>query len=99
MRIELALDQSDSVEFQITHFFDNLKLGLALVAIMSLLVLGFKPALVVVVAIPLSIFIAIGWVDLSGFGLNQMSIIGLVIALGMLVDNAKIGRASCRERG
>lgn len=88
MRIELALDQSDSVEFQITHFFDNLKLGLALVAIMSLLVLGFKPALVVVVAIPLSIFIAIGWVDLSGFGLNQMSIIGLVIALGMLVDNA-----------
>lgn len=88
IRMELALDQADSVEFQITSFFSSLKQGLLLVAIMTFLVLGFKPAMVVVTAIPLSIFIAIGWVDLSGFGLHQMSIIGLVIALGMLVDNA-----------
>ena len=88
IRMEMALDQAESVEYQITSFFDSLKQGLLLVAVMTFLVLGFKPALVVVTAIPLSIFIAIGWVDLSGFGLHQMSIIGLVIALGMLVDNA-----------
>ena len=88
--IELAvvMDQSLSVARQISGFFSNLNQGLVLVAVMSLLVLGLRPALVVVTAIPLSIFIAIGWVDLAGFGLNQMSIVGLVIALGLLVDNA-----------
>ena len=88
IEIETVMDQSASVERQISGFFDNLNQGLILVAVLSFIVLGLKPALVVVTAIPLSIFIAIGWVDLSGFGLQQMSIVGLVIALGLLVDNA-----------
>lgn len=88
IEIETVMDQSASVERQIDGFFSNLNQGLVLVAVLSIIVLGFKPALVVVTAIPLSIFIAIGWVDLSGFGLQQMSIVGLVIALGLLVDNA-----------
>jgi multidrug efflux pump subunit AcrB len=83
-----VMDQSVSVERQISGFFDSLNMGLILVAILSIIVLGFKPSLVVVSAVPLSIFIAIGWVDLAGFGLQQMSIVGLVIALGLLVDNA-----------
>jgi multidrug efflux pump subunit AcrB len=83
-----VMDQSVSVERQISGFFNSLNQGLILVAILSIIVLGFKPSLVVVSAVPLSIFIAIGWVDLAGFGLQQMSIVGLVIALGLLVDNA-----------
>ncbi len=86
--LKTVMDQSLSVERQIDGFFDNLNQGLILVAVLSLIVLGLRPALVVVAAIPLSIFIAIGWVDLAGFGLQQMSIVGLVIALGLLVDNA-----------
>ncbi len=88
IKLQVVMDQSLSVERQIDGFFDNLNQGLILVAVLSLIVLGLRPALVVVAAIPLSIFIAIGWVDLSGFGLQQMSIVGLVIALGLLVDNA-----------
>ena len=88
IRLDVVMDQSLSVARQISHFFDNLNQGLVLVAVLSVLVLGLRPALVVVAAIPLSIFIAIGWVDIAGFGLQQMSIVGLVIALGLLVDNA-----------
>ncbi|ASP40221.1 multidrug transporter [Bacterioplanes sanyensis] len=88
VRVQRVMDQSVSVERQISGFFSNLNQGLVLVAVLALLVLGWRPALVVVTAIPLSIFIAIGWVDFSGFGLQQMSIVGLVIALGLLVDNA-----------
>ena len=88
IRLHSVMDQSLSVKRQIDGFFDNLNQGLILVAVLSLLVLGLRPALVVVAAVPLSIFIAIGWVDLAGFGLQQMSIVGLVIALGLLVDNA-----------
>jgi multidrug efflux pump subunit AcrB len=88
VQMKTVMDQSVSVERQIDGFFDNLNQGLVLVAVLSLVVLGFRPALVVVAAIPLSIFIAIGWLDMTGFGLQQMSIVGLVIALGLLVDNA-----------
>lgn len=88
IQLQMVMDQALSVEHQIDGFFTSLKQGLVLVAIMALLVLGFRPALVVVLAIPISIFIAIGWVDIADFGLQQMSIVGLIIALGMLVDNA-----------
>lgn len=88
IELKVVMDQAESVDYQISTFLDSLNQGLILVALTTLLVLGFKSSLVVLAAIPLSIFIAIGWLDLSGFGLNQVSIIGLVIALGMLVDNA-----------
>lgn len=88
IQMQIVTDQSHSVARQLDGFFSNLYEGLLLVAILSLLALGFKSAVVIVTAIPLSIFIAIGWLDIAGFGLQQMSIVGLVIALGLLVDNA-----------
>lgn len=88
IELHIINDQSLSVDERVTGFFSNLIQGLLLVALASLLVLGRGPSFVVVMAIPVSIFIAIGWLDLSGFALQQMSIVGLVIALGLLVDNA-----------
>ncbi len=81
-------DQAESVDMRIDQFFDSLMQGLLLVGILTLLFLGFRPAMVIIFAIPLSFFIGIGWLDLAGFGIQQMSIAGLVIALGLLVDNA-----------
>lgn len=88
VHIESLFTQAQSVEYRVNGFFDNLIQGLILVGIMSLIFLGLREALVVVSVIPLSFMIAIGWLDLSGFGLQQMSIVGLIIALGLLVDNA-----------
>ncbi|GAA4651765.1 efflux RND transporter permease subunit [Kistimonas scapharcae] len=86
--LELAHDQSISVDERINGFFNNLLQGLALVGVMTVLALGGRAAFVIVLAIPMSVLIGIGWLDLSGFGLQQMSIVGLVVALGLLVDNA-----------
>jgi multidrug efflux pump subunit AcrB len=88
IKIATLFKQSDGVENRVNGFFDNLWQGLILVGIMSLIFLGVREALVVIVAIPLSFLIAIGWLDFAGFGLQQMSIVGLIIALGLLVDNA-----------
>ena len=88
VELHIINDQSISVDERVSGFFSNLIQGLLLVALASLLVLGRGPSFVVVMAIPVSIFIAIGWLDLAGFALQQMSIVGLVIALGLLVDNA-----------
>lgn len=88
IKIDVLFKQSDSVEARVNGFFDNLWQGLVLVGVMSLLFLGVREAIVVILAIPISFLIAIGWLDFSGFGLQQMSIVGLIIALGLLVDNA-----------
>lgn len=86
--LDVLFKQSDSVASRVNGFFDNLWQGLILVGLMALLFLGVREALIVILVIPLSFLIAIGWLDFSGFGLQQMSIVGLIIALGLLVDNA-----------
>jgi multidrug efflux pump subunit AcrB len=88
MKVDVLFKQADSVETRVNGFFDNLWQGLVLVGIMSLVFLGLRESLVVISVIPLSFLVAIGWLDFSGFGLQQMSIVGLIIALGLLVDNA-----------
>lgn len=88
VKVDLFFKQSDSVETRVNGFFDNLWYGLLLVGVMSLCFLGVREAIVVIAVIPLSFLIAFGWLDFAGFGLQQMSIVGLIIALGLLVDNA-----------
>lgn len=88
IKTAMLFKQSDGVKNRVNGFFDNLWQGLILVGIMALIFLGIREAIVVIIAIPLSFLIAIGWLDFAGFGLQQMSIVGLIIALGLLVDNA-----------
>lgn len=100
VKLDLFFKQSDSVETRVNGFFDNLWYGLLLVGVMSLCFLGLREAVVVIAVIPLSFLIAFGWLDFAGFGLQQMSIVGLIIALGLLVDNAIVVTESIhREKG
>ena len=99
LKLDVLFEQAESVENRVNGFFENLWQGLILVGILSLLFLGLREAVVVMIAIPLSFLIAIGWLDFAGFGLQQMSIVGLIIALGLLVDNAIVVTESIhRER-
>ncbi|MCK4700074.1 MAG: efflux RND transporter permease subunit [Bacteroidales bacterium] len=86
--LEYVYDQSEEVASKINNFQSNLIQGIILVGIIILLALSFKSALIVIIAIPLSIITGLAFVDWAGFGLEQMSIAGLVVALGLLVDNS-----------
>jgi multidrug efflux pump subunit AcrB len=88
INLEVIFDQTQSVDHRINGFFMNLLQGIALVGLFIFLSLGFRASVLVIIAIPLSILIGLGWVDLAGFGLQQISIAALVIALGLLVDNS-----------
>jgi multidrug efflux pump subunit AcrB len=88
LKLAKLFQQADSVNVRVNGFFDNLTQGLVIVGLMALLFLGIREALVVILAIPISFLMAIGWLDFSGYGLQQMSSVGLIIALGLLVDNA-----------
>ncbi len=86
--MEIAFDQSESVSSRVNGFFMNLLQGLILVGAVMFLIVGWRASVIVMIAIPTSIFIAIGVIDFADFGLQQMTIAGLIIALGLLVDNA-----------
>ncbi len=88
MKIEVVFDQTNSVSYRLNNFFSNMLQGLILVGIVVLIAVGFRASVIVMLAIPFSIFMGVGTLDFSGYGLQQMSIVGLVIALGLLVDNA-----------
>jgi len=83
-----VFSQAESVDERINGFLSNLLFGIFLVGLIIFLSLGFRASLLVIIAIPLSILIGLGFLDMSGFGLQQISIAGLVIALGLLVDNS-----------
>ncbi len=82
-----AFKQGPAVDEKIQDFFLNLLQGIGLVGLLVLLFLGFRNAFIIILVIPASIITAIYAVDATGFGLQQVSIAGLVIALGLLVDN------------
>lgn len=80
-------DQAVSVKKRMSQLGIDFLLAILLVLI-TLLPLGFRSTLVVMISIPLSISIALVCMSLFGYNLNQLSIVGLIIALGILVDDS-----------
>lgn len=87
MSLQYAFVQAPAVEARVNDFFMNLLQGILLVGAVIFIFFGFRPSLVIMTVIPLSILMAVGALDFASFGLQQISIAGLVIALGLLVDN------------
>ncbi|MCU4176780.1 efflux RND transporter permease subunit [Carboxylicivirga sp. N1Y90] len=88
VEVKYVFKQADSVSARIGQFSSSFLQGILLVGLIVMLAVGFRASVVVIVSIPLSILTAIGLLDFGGYGLQQMSIAGLIIALGMLVDNS-----------
>ncbi len=86
--LHYVFDQSSGVRTRVNGFLVNLLQGIGLVGIIIFLLLGWRSATIVMLAIPLSILIGLSGVDQMGYALQQISIAGLVVALGLLVDNS-----------
>jgi len=86
--VEEVVYQPDAVSSSTNDFMVNLMAGIALVVIVVFFGLGFRNAIVVSAAIPLSILMTFGAMYFMGIKIHQMSLTALIIALGILVDNA-----------
>jgi multidrug efflux pump subunit AcrB len=80
-------EQAKSVEKRLGRFAKDFAIAILLVSI-TLLPLGSRAALVVMISIPLSIFTGLFLLDFLGYSINQLSIVGLIVALGILVDDS-----------
>lgn len=86
--VDEVVYQPDAVSSSTNEFMVNLIAGIILVIVVVFFGLGFRNAIVVSTAIPLSILMTFGAMYFMGIKIHQISLTALIIALGILVDNA-----------
>ena len=81
-------DQSENVAGKITDVVINVIEAILIVVVVVLLVVGLRPSLVMAANIPVVVLASLGIVTMFGVQLEQISLASIIIALGLLVDNA-----------
>lgn len=89
IRLARGFDQSRNVEHRMSGFTRDFALAILLV-LLTLLPLGWRASVIVMVSIPLSLAMGLFFLQTAGFGINQLSIVGFVLALGLLVDDSVV---------
>jgi multidrug efflux pump subunit AcrB len=91
MNFKLDFDQSTFVRAAVSSVFQEAVIAAVLVSIMILLFLGsWRSVIIVCTSIPLSIFASIIGLKLTGNSINIMTLGGLALSIGMLVDDATV---------
>lgn len=83
-----VMDQSDYINMIVDELENNMVSGFVLVALVLFVFMGGRTSLIVATAIPLSMMIAFAAMVVRGTTLNMIVLFSLVLAVGMLVDNA-----------
>ena len=87
LKVNITNDQSSKTIGQVDDLVNNIIFGIILVVTVLMFFLGFKNALFVGFAIPMSMFMSLMILGWMGYTLNTMILFGLIMGLGMLVDN------------
>lgn len=89
LRFVVMMDQGVYIDMIVKSVMDNMILGAILAIIVLILFLkDFRPTIVIACSIPLSVIFAIVLMYFSGISLNIISLSGLALGVGMLVDNS-----------
>ncbi|WP_156456520.1 efflux RND transporter permease subunit [Abyssisolibacter fermentans] len=86
--ISITGDTAIEVDKALNDVVGNALSGLLIVIIVLFLFIGFRESLIVAFVIPLSLLSSLTLLEYNGMSLNTMSLVALILALGMLVDNA-----------
>jgi multidrug efflux pump subunit AcrB len=87
IKVIQAFDQEVGVKNRLGGLGKDFAIAIFLV-LLTLLPLGMRASFIVMISIPLSLSIGLFLLDLMGYTLNQLSIVGMVISLGLLVDDS-----------
>jgi multidrug efflux pump subunit AcrB len=87
VKIDAGFSQASNVERRLGRLYTDFSIAIGLV-LLTLLPLGLRAGFVVMVSIPLSLLMAVFGLYQLGFTVNQLSIAGFVLSLGLLVDDS-----------
>ncbi len=95
-------DQPRVVEISVNDFLRDLIISMIIIIVVMMILFPLRTAIVAAITIPLTTFISVGIMYLCGIQLNTISLAGLVIVLGMVVDNSIVvldGYLEYRRKG
>ncbi|UCG27896.1 MAG: efflux RND transporter permease subunit [Bacteroidales bacterium] len=88
MTVSYSNDQSEMIRIQLNNLENSMIMAVILVILVLFYFLGTRNALFVGLAIPMSMFTSFMVLNLIGYKINMIVLFSLILALGMLVDNA-----------
>ncbi len=88
IELDVIFDQLNYTNERMSHLTGNIAIGFFLILLILLVTLGWRSALLVAAALPLMMLFTFFLMNVTGVPINQMSVTGLVVALGITVDNA-----------
>ncbi|MEO1662059.1 MAG: efflux RND transporter permease subunit [Pseudomonadota bacterium] len=88
IQFDIAFDQSEYTTRRLRALFNNLVFAAVIVSAVVVLLMGWRSAIVIGSAIPMTVFLVLMLYNFFDHPLHQMSVAGLVISLGLLIDNA-----------
>ncbi|MDG2412813.1 MAG: efflux RND transporter permease subunit, partial [Halioglobus sp.] len=88
IELDVIFDQLNYTNERMSHLAGNIAIGFFLILLILLVTLGWRSALLVAAALPLMMLFTFFLMNVTGVPINQMSVTGLVVALGITVDNA-----------
>ncbi len=86
LQLELVFDQSGYTADRLMEVGTNMAIGVALVIGVLLITLGIRAALIVAIILPVVTLATLATMNFMGLAIHQMSVTGLIVALGLLVD-------------
>jgi len=88
IELEVLFDQNTYTEKRLGDLVENIALGFILISTVLLVTLGWRSAIIVAASLPLTVMFTLSVMNFYGIPIHQMSVTGLVVALGIMVDNA-----------
>jgi multidrug efflux pump len=88
MTVTLTNDQSEMIRMQLSNLENSMIMGVIFVILVLFYFLGTRNALFVGLAIPMSMFLSFIILSMLGYKINLIVLFALILALGLLVDNA-----------
>ncbi|MEC8936363.1 MAG: efflux RND transporter permease subunit, partial [Pseudomonadota bacterium] len=98
LAVEEVFEQASYTNQRLSDVAISLLMGLVLVVAILFLTMGWRSALTVGLAIPATALLTLALFKPLGMEIHQMSIIGIIVALGLMVDNAIVMTNALRER-
>ncbi len=90
IRADILFSQQPYTDSRLMALTESLAIGFSLVLLVLLLTLGIRAALLIALALPLTMLLTLSMMKYFGIPINQMSVTGFIVALGIMVDNAVV---------
>ncbi len=87
IRIEWMFDVADGVEYKLRQLITNILQGVVILTFVLLFSVGWRTGFVIALMLPISLLLSVVGLSVTDYGIQEISLAGFVISLGLIVDN------------